>query len=96
LRASRLPQELRAEAEATAEATAEMEAEKEVEVVALKWTIVVALICLILTFLIAHALELLHFDYLPEAGVGVLLGVAASAIFKAIHGNLMMLDMRFF
>ncbi|KAJ1627203.1 Sodium/hydrogen exchanger family-domain-containing protein [Pavlovales sp. CCMP2436] len=72
----------------------EME-EEEIEVVALKWTIVVGLVCLILTFLIAHYLESLHFDYLPEAGVAVLLGIAASAIFKMAHGGMMMADMRF-
>ncbi|KAG8462276.1 hypothetical protein KFE25_012096 [Diacronema lutheri] len=72
----------------------EMEEEEE-EVVALKWTIVVSLVCLMLCFCIAHYLESIHFDYLPEAGVAVLLGIIASAIFKAYHGKLMMADMRF-
>jgi len=69
--------------------------EVEVEVVELKWTIVVSLVCLLLTFLIAHYLESIHFDYLPEAGVAVLLGIAASAIFRAAQGKMMLVDMRF-
>jgi len=64
----------------------ELEQEEE-EVVALKWTIVLSLICLVITFLIAHYFESIDFPYLPEAGVAVLLGMIAAGIFYAASGG---------
>ena len=49
-----------------------LEAEEKKEIK--EWTSTLCLMALGLTFLIGHTLESIHFDLLPEAGVGILLG----------------------
>jgi len=60
-----------------------------------EWTIVVGMACLFLVFTGSRALEHLQFSYLPEAGLAVLLGMAASAITWRGQESLMIEDMRF-
>ena len=52
-----------------------LEAEEKKEIK--EWTSTLCLMALGLTFLIGHTLESIHFDLLPEAGVGILLGASA-------------------
>ena len=48
------------------------EAKEEIQ----DWTSTLCLVALALTFVFGHFLESIHFDFLPEAGVGILLGAA--------------------
>ena len=55
-----------------------LEAEEKKEIK--EWTSTLCLMALGLTFLIGHTLESIHFDLLPEAGVGILLGAALGGL----------------
>mmetsp|Transcript_12151 Transcript_12151/g.41265 ORF Transcript_12151/g.41265 Transcript_12151/m.41265 type:complete len:700 (+) Transcript_12151:36-2135(+) len=55
--------------------------DEELEVVTLKWGIVVGLLCLAITFVVSHKLEEMEISYLPEAAVAVITGIVASCIF---------------
>ncbi|KAJ1635052.1 Cation/H+ exchanger, partial [Pavlovales sp. CCMP2436] len=59
------------------------------------WSIVAGLGCLLLTFLIGRYLESCHFNYLPEAGVAILLGILTSALAAATGSEVLRDDMKF-
>ena len=56
-----------------------------------KATCVVGILSLGATFVIGYLLELRHVTRLPEAGVGVLVGIVASGL-TALSGNEQMLE----
>jgi len=63
-----------------ASARAEEEASEEAEESGIKFGFVLGLLALAGTFIIGYLLEHAHINWLPEAGVGVLMGVLASGI----------------
>ena len=60
-----------------------------------KWTCVVALIALALTFICGYILELNHVHRLPEAGVGLIFGFMLALGAKLFHNVEMLADEQF-
>lgn len=60
-----------------------------------EWSIVIGLFCLFGTFILSRWIEHAGITHLPEAGIAILFGGAASAIAFGLHGGLILHDMRF-
>ena len=71
------------------------EEEKEAEESMFKWTCVVGILSLAATFIGGYVLESNHITRLPEAGVGILIGAAASGVAMQFGNEVMMGQERF-
>ena len=82
--------ERRRRAQGTPEAEALEKEAEEADEAMFKWTVVVGILSLAATFIIGQIIESKHITWMPEAGVGVLMGVIASGA-AVFLGNDMML-----